>query len=89
MNKEKSSAVALRKFDVIVIALVGISVAAIKSLGKPQCQLWALIEQGTCTCQETAVNCTAVMVLQATPYMATRDVSSDCEHAISSLWSLP
>ena len=52
-NLVVNSAVALRRFGVIVIALVVISVLAIKTLREPQCQqAWALIEQGTCTWQD-------------------------------------
>ena len=58
-NLVVNSAVALLRFGVIVIALVVISVLAIKTLREPQCrQVWALIEQGTCTWQE--MYCTAV-----------------------------
>ena len=52
-NLVVNSAVALGRFGIIVIALVVISVLAIKTLRE-----WALIEQGTCTWQE--MNCTAV-----------------------------
>ena len=70
-NLVVNSAVALRRFDAIVIVLVVISVLAIKTLRETQCQqVWALIEQGTCTWQETAT-CSAQVHYKATPYMAT------------------
>ena len=53
-NLVVNSDVVLWMFDVIVVV---VGVLAIKALREPQCQqVWALIEQGTYTWQETAVD---------------------------------